>query len=65
MIDALIGRQACAALKNSTCSVSLQLHCVAGLMELDAHLSRADRGAARITTPVPPLSVPLLHRAFV
>jgi len=65
-IDALIGHCTCALglcrLENSACRVGSQQHCVIGLAEVDAHLSRTDSkdsGAARVNAPAALLFVPL------
>ena len=56
-IDVLIGHCTCAAWKNSAGSVGSKRHGVAGLGEVDAHLSGTDRDAACVNTPA--LSVKL------
>jgi len=40
-------------------AVSAHVHCAAGLVEVDTHLSGTDSGAAHVNTPPTPLSVPL------
>jgi len=53
-IAVLIGHSACAAWKNSACSIGSRRHCAAELTEVDPHLSGGDSGtvcgAAHVNT---------------